>query len=42
MKHFGNAIGYERVVEEILRAARAEYNLSDSDDAKDIHSLFGD
>jgi hypothetical protein len=41
MKHFGNAIGYERVVEEILRAARAEYNLSDSDDAKDIHSLFG-
>lgn len=42
MKHFGNAIGYERTVEDVLRAARAEYNLSDSDsgDAKDIRSLF--
>jgi len=40
MKHFGNAIGYERVVDEVLRAVRAEYNLSDADDAKDIHSLF--
>lgn len=42
MKHFGNAVGYDRFVEEVLRAVRAEYNLSDSDDAKDIHSLFGE
>jgi hypothetical protein len=42
MKHFGNAIGYERIVEEVLRAVRTEYNLADTDDAKDIHSLFGE
>lgn len=42
MKHFGNAVGYDRFVEEVLRAVRAEYNLSDTDDAKDIHSLFGE
>jgi hypothetical protein len=40
MKHFGNAIGYERTVAEVLDAVRAEYNLSD--DTPDIHSLFGD
>ncbi len=42
MKHFGNAVGYERIVEEVLRSVRTEYNLSDSDDAKDIGSLFGE
>jgi hypothetical protein len=41
MKHFGNVIGYERVVNEVLRAVRAECNLADGDDAKDIGSLFG-
>lgn len=42
MKHFGNAVGYERFVDEVLAAARAEYNLSDTDDAKEIGSLFGE
>lgn len=42
MKHFGNAIGYERIVDEVLRGVRAEYNLSDADDAKDIQSPFGE
>ncbi len=42
MKHFGNAVGFERFVDEVLNAARAEYNLSDADDAKDIRSLFGE
>ncbi|MGG1948627.1 hypothetical protein AB1286_28125 [Trinickia sp. NRRL B-1857] len=42
MKHFGNAVGYDRFVDEVLRAVRAEYNLSDTDDAKDIRSLFGE
>ncbi|CAN7678851.1 hypothetical protein LJR230_005249 [Trinickia sp. LjRoot230] len=42
MKHFGNAIGYERVVDEVLKAVRAEYNLGDADNAKDINSLFGE
>jgi hypothetical protein len=42
MKHFGNAVGYDRFVDEVLGAVRAEYNLSDTDDAKDIHSLFGE
>ncbi|TAM55993.1 MAG: hypothetical protein EPN57_01120 [Paraburkholderia sp.] len=42
MKHFGNAIGYERFVDEVLTAVRAEYNLSDTDDAKDVRSLFGE
>ena len=42
MKHFGNAVGYERFVEEVLTAVQAEYNLSDADEAKDIGSLFGD
>lgn len=34
MKHFGNAVGYERVVAEVLNAVRSEYNLSDGGDAK--------
>lgn len=42
MKHFGNAVGYDRFVDEVLRAVRAEYNLSDTDDTKDIRSLFGE
>ncbi len=28
MKHFGNAAGFERDIEAVLRAVRAEYNLS--------------
>lgn len=42
MKHFDNAVGYERFVDEVLTAVRAEYNLSDTDDTKDIRSLFGE
>ncbi|GLU30949.1 hypothetical protein WKR88_11630 [Trinickia caryophylli] len=42
MKHFGNAIGFERTVENVLAAVRAEYNLADADDGKDIRSLFGE
>lgn len=42
MKHFGNAVGHDRFVDEVLRAVRAEYNLSDTDDTKDIRSLFGE
>jgi hypothetical protein len=42
MRHFGNAIGYERIVDEVLRSVRAEYNLSDADDAKDIQSPFAE
>jgi hypothetical protein len=29
MKHFGNAIGYERDIDGVLKAVRAEYNLSE-------------
>ncbi len=42
MKHFGNAVGFERFIDEVLTAVRAEYNLSDVDDSKDIRSLFGE
>jgi len=42
MKHFGNAIGYERFIEEVLTAMQAEYNLSGADDSKEIRSLFGE
>jgi len=28
MTHFGNAVGFERDVEAVLKAVRAEYNLS--------------
>ena len=42
MKHFGNAIGFERTIENVLSAARAEYNLADADDGNDIRSLFGE
>ncbi|SAK48590.1 hypothetical protein AWB80_01242 [Caballeronia pedi] len=40
MDHFGNAIGFERNVEEVLKAVRAEYNLST--EAKDAANPFGD
>jgi hypothetical protein len=42
MKHFGNAVGYERFVNEVLAVVRAEYNLSDAGESKDINSLFGE
>jgi hypothetical protein len=42
MKHFGNAVGYERFIDEVLTAVQAEYNLSDEDEGKDIRSLFGE
>jgi len=38
MKHFGNAIGYERVIDGVLKTVRAEYNLST--DAKDLTNPF--
>jgi len=41
MKHFGNAVGYERVVADVVNAVRAEYNLSDSDGAKEVLDPFG-
>lgn len=42
MQHFGNAVGYQRFVDEVLFAVRAEYNLGDADEGKDIRSLFGE
>lgn len=42
MKHFGNAVGYERFIDDVLTAVQAEYNLSDADEGKDIRSLFGE
>jgi hypothetical protein len=41
MKHFGNAVGYERVVADVVNAVRAEYNLSDSDGTKEALDPFG-
>ncbi|MPW15556.1 hypothetical protein GCT13_01180 [Paraburkholderia sp. CNPSo 3157] len=40
MKHFGNAIGFERIVDDALKSVQKEYNLSE--EAKDLSSLFGD
>jgi hypothetical protein len=40
MKHFGNAIGFERSIEDVLKAVRAEYNLSS--DATEKVNPFGD
>lgn len=42
MKHFGNAVGYERFIDEVLTAVQTDYNLSDADESKDIRSLFGE
>ena len=41
MKHFGNAIGYERVVADVLKAVRAEYNLSEGGEAHQVGNPFG-
>lgn len=40
MTHFGNAIGFERDIEGVLKAVRAEYNLST--EAKNSVNPFGD
>jgi hypothetical protein len=40
MKHFGNAVGFERSVEAVLKAVRAEYNLST--ESKEKTNPFGD
>lgn len=40
MKHFGNAVGYERVVAQVLNAVRSEYNLSAGGDAKAASDPF--
>jgi len=40
MSHFGNAVGFERDIEGVLKAVRAEYNLST--EAKDTGNPFGD
>ncbi|MBB5402240.1 hypothetical protein [Paraburkholderia youngii] len=40
MTHFGNAIGFERDIEGVLKAMRAEYNLST--EVKDTGNPFGD
>jgi len=40
MNHFGNAVGFERDIEGVLKAVRAEYNLST--EAKDTGNPFGD
>lgn len=40
MKHFGNAAGFERSVEAVLSAMRAEYNLST--EAKESGNPFAD
>lgn len=40
MTHFGNAVGFERDIEGVLRTVRAEYNLNT--DVKDPGNPFGD
>ncbi|MFM0058002.1 hypothetical protein PQR64_20430 [Paraburkholderia phytofirmans] len=40
MTHFGNAAGFERDIEGVLKAVRAEYNLSI--EVKDDGNPFGD
>lgn len=40
MTNFGNAIGFERDIERVLVAVRAEYNLST--EVKDTGNPFGD
>ncbi|HEX7906946.1 MAG TPA: hypothetical protein VF534_02495 [Paraburkholderia sp.] len=40
MTHFGNAIGFERDIEGVLKAMRAEYNLNT--EVKDTGNPFGD
>jgi hypothetical protein len=40
MTHFGNAIGFERDIEGVLKTVRVEYNLST--ESKDTANPFGD
>jgi len=40
MHHFGNAVGFERDIEGVLKAVRAEYNLNT--EVKDTGNPFGD
>ncbi|CAD6521966.1 hypothetical protein LMG28727_01709 [Paraburkholderia kirstenboschensis] len=40
MTNFGNAVGFERDIEGVLKAVRAEYNLST--EVKDTGNPFGD
>jgi hypothetical protein len=40
MTHFGNAVGFERDIEGVLKAVRAEYNLNT--EVKDTGNPFGD
>jgi hypothetical protein len=40
MAHFGNAVGFERDIEGVLNAVRAEYNLDT--EVKDTGNPFGD
>ena len=40
MTHFGNAVGFERDIEGVLKAVRAEYNLNA--ELKDTGNPFGD
>ncbi len=40
MTHFGNAVGFERDIEGVLKAVRAEYNLNT--EVNDTGNPFGD
>jgi hypothetical protein len=40
MTNFGNAVGFERDIERVLKAVRAEYNLST--ETKDASNPFDD
>ena len=40
MTHFGNAVGFERDIEGVLKAVRAEYNLNT--EVRDTGNPFGD
>ncbi|CAB3794567.1 hypothetical protein [Paraburkholderia fynbosensis] len=40
MTHFGNAVGFERDIEGVLKVARAEYNLNT--EVKETGNPFGD
>jgi hypothetical protein len=40
MTHFGNALGFERGIDSVLKAMRAEYNLKT--EVKDSGNPFGD
>ncbi|WP_250436198.1 hypothetical protein [Caballeronia sp. ATUFL_F2_KS9A] len=40
MTHFGNAVGFERNIDGVLKAVRAEYNLST--ESKSATDPFGD